>query len=112
MTAAREQPVPNKGDGRSGAGPMSAATLTRAYAVQAYRASIGRPVWVRMSGNVACDECAGRQLEARSGSVGARKRATWKRTVPVDGPALFLCSSDAQLWRDRDAADMAAAGAR
>lgn len=92
---------------------MTATTLTRAYAAQAYRAARGtRPVWVRMSGNVACDECTGRQMEARSGDVGARKRATWKRTVLVDGPALFLCSSDAQLWRDHDHDDMAAAGAR
>ncbi len=81
--------------------------LTRAFAATPYRVAPGTTArYTPMGGATDCDECAGRQHENRVATK--RARAKVRRQVGDDiDRALLLCGPDAQLWRERDVADMA-----
>jgi hypothetical protein len=89
--------------------PVASRTLSVAYAAAEYRLMRGRVArFVKYSGHATCDECGARQHETRGQtSEGGGLRAPARHRRIVGALALLLCHEHAELWRARDAADLA-----
>jgi hypothetical protein len=89
--------------------PVASRTLSAAYGGREYRLEAGRVArFVTYGGRGTCDECAARQHETRGATPeGGGLRAPAKHRRIVGELALLLCHEHAELWRTRDAADLA-----
>ncbi len=91
--------------------PVASRTLSTAYAAAEYRLEPGRIArFVTYSGRDTCDECAARQHETRGRTPeGGGVRAPARHRRIVGALVLLLCHEHTELWRERDAADLATA---
>jgi hypothetical protein len=89
--------------------PVAPRTLSAAYAGAEYRLVRGRVArFVTYSGRGTCDECGARQHETsgRTPEGGGLRSPARQRRI-VGELALLLCNEHTELWRERDAADLA-----
>lgn len=91
--------------------PVASRTLSVAYSVAEYRHAPGRVAkFATYGGRNTCDECGARQHETRGATPeGGGVRAPARHRRIVGAIALLLCHEHAELWRERDAADLATA---
>lgn len=80
--------------------------LSRMFSLSPLRARVGRlPKWTKFAARQECVECFALQHENPRRLTRLRNRATSRRSIS-GGKDLILCSSHAELWRERDADDL------